>query len=278
MASRFPWGEGFAKDGRWTGKVEPNYKALAILEKRARSTRKLKPIVWAVWNDFFHPAIDNKPFRNTALGLMAQCNSDVFLILTKRPETILISPQFAEKLPNVWLGVTVESQGHVDRIQTLIATWPGRKFVSIEPCLGAVDIRSYLPPRAGDMIGEYDPAKEIEQKQEFMQRTLNAIRWVILGGESGPHARPMHYDWARSVRDQCVEAGVPFFFKQNGEWATSFTRRENMPFHLQHDNSRRHAFPEKDYDDAQLVAYRVGKKKAGRLLDGRTHDEMPEVK
>lgn len=134
-------------------------------------------------------------------------------------------------LPNVWLGVSVENQDAADaRIPLLLATPAAVRFVSAEPLLGPVDITKF---------GELD--------------------WVIVGGESGPHARPMHPVWARSLRDQCVQYGVPFFMKQWGAWAP------------EPDEAGTYA----DYRRRARMEL-VGKKRAGRLLDGREWNEFPE--
>lgn len=120
-------------------------------------------------------------------------------------------------LPNVWQGVSVESQRWADiRIPALRQTPAAVRWLSLEPLLGSIDLRPHL----------------------------DGIDWVVVGGESGPGARPMHPDWARSLRDQCTAAGVPFFFKQWGEYR---------------------------------FGERVGKKAAGRVLDGRTWDDYPAV-
>jgi protein gp37 len=102
------------------------------------------------------------------------------------------------------------------------------------------------------------------------------VDWVIVGGESGSHARPMHPDWARSLRDQCAAAGVPFLFKQWGEWLPA-TRHDDLTLTLTFNDSN-HTGPVnpkwQHIDGASLAM--VGKKAAGRLLDGRTHDEFPK--
>lgn len=126
-------------------------------------------------------------------------------------------------LPNVWLGVSVEDQKTADeRIPLLLDTPAAVRWLSIEPLLGPVDLDG------------------------------QALDWVVVGGESGPNARPMHPDWARSIRDQCQAAEVPFFFKQWGEYGL-------LPGTI----------------DGTV---RLGKKKAGRLLDGREWNEYPEVR
>lgn len=158
-------------------------------------------------------------------------------------------------LANVWIGVSVENQHYANaRIPLLIDTPAAVRFLSCEPLLGPIDDR------------EADPATW----------TLDLLDWVIAGGESGPGARPMHPDWARGLRDQCASAGVPFFFKQWGEWRYDFLdpthcvdRGGDMYFELG-------KAPGRPLDESGLVA-RVGKKAAGRLLDGREHNEFPHA-
>lgn len=142
-------------------------------------------------------------------------------------------------LPNVWLGISAEDQPAADeRIPLLLQCPAAVRFVSCEPLLGPISL---------GMLGT----------RENWRPVYDGIRWVIAGGESGPKARPMHPDWVRSLRDQCQEAGVPFFFKQWGEW-------------LPHVDTVREELPTKD----QFT--RVGKKAAGRLIDGREWNECPE--
>jgi len=190
-------------------------------------------------------------------------------------------------LPNVWLGVSVEDQKRADeRIPWLLKTPAAVRFLSCEPLLEPVNIRGYL------MQGE-DPGKcltccmnhgftrcpnyggisktrtGLDENCETFLRKNFAIHWVIAGGESGPGARPMNPAWVRSIRDQCHHAGVPFFFKQWGEWAPLYG--------LLSENSCKHTGIFKWSDGWQdgCCSLRVGKKAAGRLLDGRTHDDFP---
>ena len=165
-------------------------------------------------------------------------------------------------LPNVHLGVSVESPAYLDRIDHLRRTPAAVRFLSCEPLLAD--------------LGTLD---------------LAGIHWVIAGGESGPRARPMHPAWVRSIRDQCQAAGVPFFFKQWGEWFPSaqYDCDTGMP-HLTGRKEIylgpagevvRTASPFEHGQPCDVPAdyvsmVRVGKKAAGRLLDGRTWDEMPE--
>jgi protein gp37 len=168
--------------------------------------------------------------------------------------------QFDWPLPNVWLGTSIENQATADeRIPHLLEVPAAVRFLSCEPLLGPIDLG--LPAE---------------------------IHWVIVGGESGPKARPMHPDWARSIRDQCINGGVPFHFKQWGEWISHPVAIVYDPAMLggraaQWSNYRWsvQALEAGQIDRTLLlgdhVAERVGKKAAGRELDGRPWNEEPAV-
>jgi protein gp37 len=170
-------------------------------------------------------------------------------------------------LSNCWLGISCERQEEADeRIPKLLATPAAVRFISAEPLLGPIDIGEYL-------VGHEDHDVDLSRAPGSMVGGCvgwtPSIDWVIVGGESGPHARPMHPDWTRSIRDRCRAAGVPFFLKQWGEWAPS-DRGELIgvdPEIAEHDC----AF---DATAAERMA-RVGKKAAGRMLDGREWNDMP---
>jgi protein gp37 len=156
-------------------------------------------------------------------------------------------------LPNVWLGVSAERQQEADeRIPLLLQTPATVRFISVVPLLGPIDLWNGDPdPRLNShkathtFLGEWwEPG---DNPKGPPRRGLD---WVIVGGESGPGSRPMHPDWARLLRDQCATADVPFFFKQWGEWAPG----------------------------ARSVVERVGKKLAGRVLDGKTDSEFPTAR
>lgn len=197
---------------------------------------------------------------------------------------------FPWPLPNVWLGVTVENQAWADkRIPALLDTPAAVRWLSIEPLLGKVDISEGARPHA-DACGTDDapPWCICDDPPDW-------IDWVVVGGESGPGARPMHPDWARSLRDQCEAAGIPFLFKQWGEWApdecvdSDGARRvgrkpeANDPKSLvMHPAGMTALTPDNPFDPWErghpnwhTVMRRVGKHVAGRELDGRTHDEYP---
>ena len=179
---------------------------------------------------------------------------------------------------NVWLGATVVNQEEADRDVPKLLAVPARvRSLSIEPMLGSIRVsldadRFRCPScrHAWNCIDETDCPRDECPNCGFDPVIDHGkqvgVDWVICGGESGPQARPMHPDWVRSLRDQCEAAGVPFHFKQWGEWAGHDQPGVDM---LGTRDSPLHRWP----DDAYSV--RVGKKAAGRQLDGRTHDECP---
>lgn len=221
-----------------------------------------------------------------------------FLILTKRPENALkyfeatYQPGFEGRImSNVWIGTSVENQETADkRIPHLLKIPAAVRFLSCEPLLGPValtGIQTFLYP-GGEVIDSLRGHLE-DIFSEVVGQTRK-VDWVICGGESGPKARPMHPDWARTLRDQCQEAGVPFFFKQWGEWHPRL-RNGVWP------DGRGDGFETCDHLSTYWVAKaglhldgtkdssgqgsalmkRVGKKAAGNLLDGREWKEFPQV-
>ena len=213
-------------------------------------------------SDLFHPDVPDI-FINRLLYLMeVGAPQHQYLILTKRPDRMRNYFKGVSPAKNIWLGVSVEDQKTADeRIPLLLQTPAAVRFVSAEPLLDPVDLSAYLPLAKSDIRGlVYSPVGG-----PFLD-------WIICGGESGPHARPMHPDWARSLRDQCFAAGVPFFFKQWGEWLPvsqslhlSAGKIADVPYHCW----------DADPKPASAHSVRVGKKAAGRLLDGREWNEYP---
>jgi protein gp37 len=288
---------GFAKmtpsGPRWTGRVE-------LIEKKLdEPLRRKKPTTYFVnsMSDLFHEKLPTEAI-DKIFAVMALCPQHRFQVLTKRPQRMLeyvtgfavtesdLIPPFGPAphadgllaalsnwpLLNVWLGVSCEDQATADvRIPLLLQTPAAVRFVSYEPALGPLNLSPWteegLECSACNWRGWEDQAKRVDDPPEdwhfdcpkcgeicahtpISELMGEGLNWIIAGGESGPKARPAHPDWFRSVRDQCQAAQVPFFFKQWGEWAP--------------------------VDPAGLsVPARVGKKAAGRLLDGRTWDEMP---
>lgn len=178
-----------------------------------------------------------------------------WLLLTKRPQNIakMLPSDYvlAGKPPhNIWLGTTVENQEEADRrIPHLLAVPAKVHFLSCEPLLGPVDLSSFLYWKGSTGLEWSLPP--------------SARRWVITGGESGPHARPSHPDWFRWLRDQCAAAGAPHFFKQHGDWCAPELLPPNTKVSHIHDYV------------GDCYVTRVGKKAAGSLLDGIEHKAMP---
>lgn len=220
-------------------------------------------------------------------------------------------------LPNVWLGTSVHDQASADESVPLLLETPAAiRFVSYEPALGPVDWSNWLQidwqcftcrrfyhgrhksvcpgcGQEGGWTGSHAfNGRLMPERLGFPHQRGRGMDWVICGGESGPHARPMHPDWARSVRDQCATAGVAFHFKQWGEWLpgeanygqfdarplNSYRRADDHSYEWPPGEHRRENFGcHPDRFSGEWTTQRVGKKRAGRLLDGRTHDDFPQV-
>lgn len=181
---------------------------------------------------------------------------------------------------NVWIGTTAENQEMADkRIPQLLRIPAKVRFLSCEPLLGPVDIVS-AGALGCDCPDQEQPDGTVEARCSgrcaFYRHAIDKMKridWVICGGESGPKARPMHPFWARSLRDQCEATGVPFFFKQWGEWLPQRQFADAVanidPDDWNH--MPRHIFPQ----TYGVASHRCGKKRAGRLLDGCEHNEFP---
>lgn len=231
--------------GRWHTSPA-NWRAVHRWHKDALGLAQRPRVFCASLADVFDNQVP-RAWREHLWGLIFNTPQLDWLLLTKRPQNIeaMLPKICAWPLENVWLGTTVENQEEADRrIPHLLAVPAVVHFASCEPLLGPVDLRQYLGP--------YLSGKP-------------ALNWVIAGGESGPKARPMHPDWARSLRDQCFNAGVPFFFKQWGEWGPADLLRPG-----ESSIGRRVGH----VGGAPVV--RFGKRRAGRILDGREHNEFPQ--
>jgi protein gp37 len=184
-------------------------------------------------------------------------------------------------LINVCLGVSIEDQETAnERIPLLLQAPAAVRFISAEPLLGPVDLRSLFNRATGET---WDALDRQEARDAVAEGGCgNVIDWVIAGGESGPHARPTHVDWVRSLRDQCDAAGTAFFFKQWGEHAPAFLDAkadEVEPWRRYPNGERVWALDEANRPRDQwpaIAMHKIGKKAAGRVLDGRVHDEQPK--
>lgn len=284
----------------WNGQVRFNEEWLL----QPLSWKRPRMIFVCAHADLFHDSVPDE-WIDRVFAVMALAPQHTFQVLTKRSERMrkwaidrftngcrgaiehrarqiareanihipagrtLASPK---PFPHIWLGVSVEDQKRADkRIPDLLATPAAVPWVSAEPLLGELRLDQLHVRDDSGVYGATVPA-------------LALLSWVVAGGESGKDARPMRPDWARSLRDQCKAAGVPFLFKQWGDWReaqpgdefdTSKGRAQKIPaFIVAHDGTV-HCFVNEAVDKRARVMLQVGKKRAGRLLDGVEHNEFP---
>ena len=240
---------------------EPMFHGDRLIEPRKQS--KPSRIFVSDMGDLFGDWVPAE-WINEVLDVVRMTSRHTYLFLTKNPKRYkeFNWPQ------NAWLGTSVENQAAADeRIPLLLQAPAAVRFISAEPLLGPIDLR-LKPSRECTCLGSCKGRKGLAAGWGCALDYRKKLDWVITGGESGPNARPMHPDWVRSLRDQCQAAVVPFFFKSWGEWLQVHPERKPWQY----------ASPPEKCDligDARF--YRVGKKKAGRELDGRTWDEVPEI-
>lgn len=217
--------------------------------RQAESEGRRQRIFCASLSDVFEDHPDWIEPRVDLFRMIVHTPALDWLLLTKRPQNVmpmLDRMGWPSLMDNIWIGTSVENQAAADeRIPILLEVPAKVRFLSMEPLLGPVNLR-----------------KCYEKK---VTRWDGGVNWVIVGGESGHGARPMHPDWARSLRDQCQGANVPFLFKQWGEWVgvgqvtEMQTRGGEDLYHWGH----------------AVYSARVGKKVAGRLLDGVEWNQLP---
>lgn len=283
----------------WTSKV-----ALApdhILTAPLRWRRPRRIFVNSM-GDLFHEAVPDA-WIDRVFAVMALAPQHTFQVLTKRAQRMReyltrndrqsriaargffmdggdYTPRWP--LPHVWLGVSVEDQTRADeRIPDLLETPAAVRFVSAEPLLGAIDFTG--------IYGEIGTALQLDclngihyHHDDGGARTVaKRLDWIVVGGESGRGARPMHPQWVRGIRDQCNSAGVAFFFKQWGEWGVDRLRAGGDLGGDMRAGRVRHVCAARENDgyfrSGDVHMRRVGKARAGRMLDGREHNDMPEV-
>ncbi|ORA38084.1 DUF5131 family protein [Mycobacterium aquaticum] len=208
-------------------------------------------------------------------------------------------------LPNVWLGVSTENQQWADiRIPALLDTPAAVRFISAEPLLGPIDLLNVARRNVLTGVGNRIAMTTLRSPRETHIITPACLDWVITGGESGPGARPAHPQWFRSIRDQCQSAGVAYLHKQHGEWIEDVTEHPadpelgidepyrvlNVPSDAKsgnrcamHLSGSMALTPDNPFNPFRAghggwtAMRRVGKTRAGRVLDGRTWDEYPGV-
>ena len=306
-----------SRNARFGGGTAPNWGAGAP-RRRTSPANWRKPLRWqadatrflaehgrrqrvfcASLADVFDNAVEDM-WRAELANLISDTPDLDWLLLTKRIGNVedMLQIAFDGATPsNVWLGATIVNQVEADRdIPKLLTAPAAKRFLSVEPLLGPIDLSQvhycdddgdeliYGPLTGKGVMSDLGYYHQGEGPwEELNPGVVPTLDWVIVGGESGPGARPMHPDWARSLRDQCAVAGVPFLFKQWGEWAPG----ENSPntvnqrevrtadwfdgtwlLETMHGNVELHA-------DDEPTLFWAGKKAAGRLLDGVKHDGVP---
>ena len=314
-----PTRAGLAVDSKagpvWTGEVRFHEPALQQVLRWQRP----RMIFWNAHGDIFHPNVPDA-WIDRCFAAMALTPQHIHQVLTKRSERMReymsracgrimdaiikmrrergdLSPVALPHvpigdvwwpLPNVWLGVSTEDQQRADeRIPDLLATPAAVRWISAEPLLGPIDLTNITGAEKSREYGSPVHGWSSIWRNNGVGRPW--IDWVVVGGESGPHARPMHPDWARSLRDQCAAASVPFFHNQNGEWRPSYGAPAGTTGHYammardpdgwtyKHPVLLDH-YPRQFDAFGSIVLERVGKRAAGRLLDGVGHNGFPEVR
>ena len=288
----------------WTGKigVAPDKVLTAPLRRRKPTTYFVNSM-----SDLFHEAVPDEVI-DRVFAVMALCPQHRFQILTKRPDRMrayfaartcgdpwaeaadhiadlrglrdhpaVLEPE-SIPLPNVWIGTSVEDQRRADeRIPHLLATPAAVRFISAEPLLGPLRLDQVAAPHG---MAEGQPwlnalSGFVWDNDGDTCPVGRRLDWIIVGGESGPGARPMHPDWARALRDQCQEAGVSFFFKQWG----AFAERHEVNHIIAADGEiidfHGETFAGRGGHRGAILMQHVGKRAAGRILDGRLWSEVP---
>lgn len=279
------------------------FKVVCMPDKLNEPLKRKKPAIIAVsfMGDLHHPDVPVE-FIDRVVGVMALATQHRFIILTKRAERMHdyftglrddpkqawrfeqqseVAGKFhkaamtfrrGKSLPNVIGMVTVENPETADkRIPWLLKTPFAMRGVSAEPLLSELDLTQVKVPddecqlTTHGYLEYHFNALDMMDEDRF-HNPPSKLDWCIVGGESSSGARPMHPQWARNLRDQCVETGTPFFFKQWGEWIRCETSRDVF----NHETKCFETIP------AGLAFKRVGKKKAGHLLDGEEWHQMPE--
>jgi protein gp37 len=324
FAGGIHWGPGAPRrrtsPSNWARPLRWQANATAFLAEHGRRQR----VFCASLADVFDNAV-SAAWRSDLFQLIERTPDLDWLLLTKRIGNVagMVDVEWGTEdwPPNVWLGATIVSQAEADRdVPKLLAIkGPRFRFLSMEPLLGPVDLNhvACVPEPHGEPDWTFDALTtgsvyeyydgEFWMDGDGAQRDV-AIDWIIVGGESGPGARPLHFTWVQSLRDQCASAGVPFLFKQWGEWAPICSMSEELIDSLYHPAPARDPEASRRCKVEQLVMHKdgkifslsrksaqiavgsrlmfqqgydgmtmfaVGKTRAGRLLDGLTYDGVP---
>lgn len=242
--------------------------------------------------DVFDNAVP-EDWRADLWDLIRECDQLQWLLLTKRPQNIAktLPPDWGDGWQQAWLGTTVEDQKRADQnVPALLNIPAAQRFLSCEPLLGSINL-ARVSLGVSDATFAPGVVPDGVNNVEFTLNTLKgapktgipAIDWVIVGGESGKNARPMHPEWARLIRYQCDHADVPFHFKQWGEWVhvddlVETNKGDDVAIIIRLDGtewSYEPGFPQTWQQDGGAWMHPAGTALSGRLLDGTTHDERP---
>lgn len=209
---------------RWTGTIRL---VPEVLDAPLRWTKPRRIFVNSM-SDLFHQDVQDE-FIDRIWNVMALRPQHTFQVLTKRPQRMLAYVRDAQRLPNVWLGVSMENQQTADeRIPILLQTPAAVRWISAEPLLGPIHLEPFLLGVCKDCGSPRADCQQWRRSGKLACcpdcRHLERLDWVVVGGESGPGARPCHIGWIRSIVQQCHEEGVPCFVKQLG--AVSYVERE----------------------------------------------------
>ena len=289
------WGPGAPRRrtsaANWALPKRWNAQAATFMAQHGRRQR----VFCASLADVFDNAVDPQ-WRDDLFELIAATPNLDWLLLTKRignvGNMLPVPFDFDRHFPHVWIGATIVNQAEADRDIPKLLDVPARvRFLSMEPLLGPVDIKPWLQQKF------FHGGRALNGRAMMRSHPTERLDWVIVGGESGPGARAMHPDWARSLRDQCQNAGVPFLFKQWGNWrAAAWFDGPDA------DDDSGDAFVDLDRTEHVFIAndgrtwdtlggrlmypplplghwclmVNEGKKAAGRLLDGITWEEAPQ--
>lgn len=205
-STALPMWETYTNTGEWTGKILNNVNVM----KKALSWRKPRKIFLGSMCDIFHDNVLMDDIHEV-FDYVRRMPQHTFMLLTKRPENMkkAIESYNTSLMGNLWLGLTVCNQEEAEQKIPILLRTPGTvRFVSIEPMLGAVNLTDIQCIICDAPDVSFNALTGISDKEK--------LNWVICGGETGTRARQMDLDWARSLRDRCAEADVPFFFKSTG--------------------------------------------------------------
>jgi len=245
--------------------------------------------------DIFEGHPDTIPHLSRLFSIIEKTPNLVWQLLTKRPQNImkLVPEHWKVKFPsNVWIGASIENQYTADtRIWELIQVPASILFLSCEPLLGAINLEKIKSPEDPEnQVGKYTFSALSSGGDHYDDENGDvvdgpyhrAIDWVIVGGESGNKARPMHPDWVRAIKDQCVGEEIPFFFKQWGQWHPFYDRDKddpdwrNIPKESNKicriDLTGQHGF----HGERVVYFNKVGKQKSGSMIDNSIHHYFPE--